>query len=182
MTKRRIFRTKSNILKLPRNVQQEIDRMLLEIGPARKTYEEITAWVMEQGFKTSPAALSRYYRYVETLENVKIASQQVKAILDETGQDSPLELEEGVSKLGAVIMMEVLQEARRAGGGVDVEHIGRLLGDFARLQNASVARERLKSDLRKKAEKAVENIEKTAKKQIDPETLKMIREEIYGLF
>ena len=182
MSKRRIIRARSNILKLPRQIQQEIDRMLLEIGPERKTYEEITAWVLEQGFKCSPAALSRYYKYVQTLENVKIASQQVKAILDETAKDSPLELEEGVSKLGAVIMMEVLQEAKRSEGKVDVAHIGRLLGDFARLQNASVARERLKADLRKKAEKVVENIEKNTKKQLDPETLKMIREEIYGLF
>lgn len=153
--------------------------MLLEVGPERRTYDEIVSWVEKQGHKISTSALSRYYKYLQTLENVKIASQQVKAILDETEDDSPLELEEGVSKLGAVIMMEVLQEAKR-GDKVDVSHIGRLMGDFARLQSASVARERLKLELRKRAKKAVANIESRAK-QLDPETLRTIREEIYGL-
>lgn len=175
------FRSKSRILNLPTAIVQEIDRMLLEVGGGRKTYDEIVAWVQSQGCETSRSALSRYFKHVQALERVKIISQQVKAIIDETENDSPLELEEGVSKLGAVIMMEVFQEALK-GDRVDVKHIGRLMGDFARLQKADVARERLRMDFKKRAKKAVETIEKKTKKAgLDPETLRIIKEEVYGI-
>lgn len=173
-------RLKSGILKLPEAIVREIDRMLVEVGEERRTYDEIVGWVQAQGQEVSRSALSRYFKNVQALEKVKLMTQQVKAIIDETGQ-SPLELEEGASKLGAVIMMEVFQEALRGEDKVDVKHIGRLMGDFAKLQNASVARERLKMDFKKKAAKAVESIEKKTKKSLDAETLRVIKEEIYGI-
>ena len=174
-------RSKSGILKLPSDVVQQVDAMLVEVGEKRRTYDEIVAWVADQGHSISRSALSRYFKYVQALEKVKLVSQQVKAIIDEAGTESPLELEEGTSKLGAVVMMEVFQEAMKD-DAVDVKHIGRLMGDFAKLQRASVARERLKMDFAKKAKKAVDAIEsKTRKKSLDPETLRIIREEIYGI-
>lgn len=179
MTKR-FLRARSRILKLPQDIQREIDRMLLGVGPERKTYDEVVAWVKDRGYETSTSAISRYYRYLKTLENVKIASQQVKAILDETDKDSMLELEEGISRMASAIVMEILQEAETS-RKTDIQYVTRIIGEFARLQMSSVAREKLKIEFRRKAQKAVENIEKTAQKQLDPETLRKIREEIYGI-
>lgn len=174
------FRSKSNILKLPSEIVQEIDRMLVEVGEGRKIYEEIVAWVEEQGHSTSTSALSRYYKYIQALERVKIMSQQVKAILDETDKDSPLELEEGVSKLAATVIMEVLQEATKD-GKPDVKYIGRLLGDFAKLQRSDVARERLKMDFRKKADKFIKDAEGKSKEMSKEELLDFIKGRVYGL-
>jgi len=173
-------RSKSNILKLPEPIAREIDRMLIEVGEGRKTYEQIVEWAADQGCRTSTSALSRYFKYVQALEKGKRVSQQVKAILDETDKNSPLELEEGVSKLGATVMMEVFQEAMSA-DSIDIDRIGRPMGDFARLQSSTVQREKLKEAFSQKAKKAVKNIEKQTKKKLDPETLKIIKEQVYGI-
>lgn len=174
-------RNKSNILKLPEPIAREIDKMLLEVGGGRKTYEQIVSWVADQGWKTSTSALSRYFKYIQALEKVRIVSQQVKAILDETQGDSPLELEEGVSKLGATVMMEVLQEAM-SGEKIDVKHIGRLMGDFARLQSATIQREKLKEEFSKKAKKAALDISQYGKNSgLSDEVVEEIRKRILGL-
>lgn len=178
------IRSKSHILKLPTEILQEVDRMLLAVGPERKTYREVIAWLADKGYTTSLPALSRYFRYIRTLDQVNITAQQVKAILDEVQQSAPLELEEGVSKLCATLLMEAFQEAFKEGGGVNVKKIGRLVGDFAKLQASSVARAKFQQDYREKVEQALKRIEhktKKAKKSLDPETRRIIREEVYGL-
>lgn len=151
--------------------------MLTEVGEERKTYEEIAEWVKEQGYQTSKSAIQRYARWVSALEKVKLVGEQARTIIEEAGHD-PLRIEEATSKLGAVVMMEVFQEAMK-GDKIDVGHIGRLMGDFARLQKSSVDREKLKAIILDKLKQATDKVAK--KKKLDPETLKIIREEIYGL-
>jgi len=151
--------------------------MLVGVGEDRRTYQEIADWLNEIGFKTSKSAIDRYAKYFYALEKVKFVGEQAKTIIEAAGED-PLKIEEATAKLGAVVMMEVFQEAMR-GDMIDVKHIGRLMGDFARLQKSSVDREKLKAIILEKIEKATEKMAK--KKKLDPETLRIIREEIYGL-
>lgn len=52
----------------------------------------------------------------------------------------------------------------------------------AKLSKASVDQKRWMAEVKKKAEKAVENIEEKLKSQkLDPEALRVVREEIYGI-
>jgi hypothetical protein len=52
----------------------------------------------------------------------------------------------------------------------------------AKLSKAAVDQKKWQTEMRKKTAAAVENIEKkTQKKSLDPETLEIIRKEIYGL-
>ncbi|HUU39870.1 MAG TPA: phage protein Gp27 family protein [Desulfatiglandales bacterium] len=173
------FRSKSRILRLPRSILDQVNIMLIEVGEGRKTYEEIAGWVKEQGYQASKSAIQRYARWVSALEKVKLVGEQAKAIIDQAGHD-PLKIEEATAKLGAVIMMEVFQEAM-SGDRIDVQHIGHLMGDFAKLQQSSVSRERLKADFVKKLEKAVESAPDKDKKMMPEEVLKFIKDKVYGL-
>ncbi len=173
----RSFRSKSRILKLPRPVLEQVNRMLVEVGEGRRTYEEIAEWVKAQGYQTSRSAVQRYARWVMALEKVKLVGEQARTIIEEAGHD-PLRIEEATSKLGAVVMMEVFQEAMR-GDKIDVKHIGRLMGDFARLQKSSVDRERLKAVVLEKIEKAVDKVPGVPKNK--EELMQLIKENIYGL-
>lgn len=172
------MRSKSHLLKLPDEIRDLVNEMILATGPERKTYEEIAAWVQGQGFQTSKSAIDRYAKWLISMEKVKLLGDQAKAIIDQAGQDSPLRLEEATSKLGAVIMMELFQEVLQ-GDTVDPKKIGRLMGDFAKLQSSAVQRERLKDDFKAKVKKATDKISK--RKNLDPETIRVIKEEIYGL-
>lgn len=170
-------RSKSRLLKLPKETLNQVNEMLVDVGEGRRTYQEIADWVNEQGYQTSKSAVDRYAKYFFALEKIRFVGEQAKTIIEAAGQD-PLKIEEATSKLGAVVMMEVFQEAMR-GDKIDVGHIGRLMGDFARLQKSSVDREKLKSIVLEKIEKATEKVAK--KKKLDPETLRIIKEEVYGL-
>jgi len=173
----RLGRSKSRLLKLPKEILAQVNEMLVEVGEGRKTYEEIAEWVKGQGHQTSTSGIYRYAKHFFALEKVRFVGEQAKTIIEAAGQD-PLKIEEATSKLGAVVMMEVLQEAMQ-GDRIDVKHIGRLIGDFARLQKSSVDRERLKKSVMENIEQATEKVAR--KKKLDPETLRIIREEVYGL-
>jgi hypothetical protein len=158
------FRSKSSILKLPSHIVDRVNDMLVEVGEDRKTYEEIADWVKDQGYKTSKSALHRYAKWVSALERVKLVGEQAKTIIDQAGTD-PLKIEEATSKLGAVIVMEVFQEAMK-GDKINVKHIGRLMGDFAKLQQSSVGREKLKSETAKKVDIAFSRIKEALSKEL----------------
>jgi hypothetical protein len=179
VSSKKTVRSKSAILKLPAEVVRRVNEMLVEIGPGRKTYEEIADWVQSQGHRTSRSAIDRYAKYFFALEKAKLLGEQAKVIIDEAGAGSPLALEEATSKLGTVVVMELLQEVMKA-DKINPKRLGFLLGDFARLQTSSVSRERLKMDFKRRAAKAIENIEKT--REITPDLLQKIREEVYGIF
>ena len=170
------FRSKSRLLRLPRDILHKVNSMLVEVGEERKTYEEIAAWVAEQGYKTSKSAIQRYARWVSALEKVKLVGEQAKTIIEEAGHD-PLRIEEATAKLGAVVMMEVFQEAMR-GDKIDVSHIGRLMGDFARLQKSSVDREKLKNVLREKLDQAIKRAGKKKDRLLSKDEIREIREQI----
>jgi len=158
------FRSKSRLLRLPKVILEQVNSMLIEVGEGRKTYEEIAAWVKDQGHQTSKSAIQRYARWVSALEKVKLVGEQARTIIEEAGHD-PLRIEEATSKLGAVVMMEVFQEAMR-GDKIDVKHVGRLMGDFAKLQQSSVGREKLKADLVKKVDIAFTRIKEALSKEL----------------
>jgi len=167
-------RRHSKILDLPKKVIQQVNEMIVEVGEGRRTYEEISAWLKERGHDISKSAVGRYAKYFLALEKVKFVGEQAKSIIEASGQD-PLKIEEATSKLGAVVMMEVFQEAMK-GDSIDVKHIGKLMGDFARLQMSSVAREKLKDKLREKFEKAIKKA--AGKRLITKEEMRKLREQV----
>ena len=166
------------LLQLPPELLRQVDHMVTTTGPERGTYEQISAWLEQQGHPTSVSAIGRYARWLAAFERVKLVAQQAQIIIDKAQSEGSLAIEEATAKVATVVVMEVLQESMK-GDQIDVNRIGKLIGDFAKLQASSVLRERFKSDLKKKAEKAVENIAK--KRSLDPETMRVIREEIYGI-
>jgi len=173
------------LLKLPRSIVKRVNEMLVEIGPERKTYEEIADWVKAEGHRTSKSAIDRYAKYFFSLEKVKILSEQAKVIIQEAGEGSPLGLEEATSKLGTVVVMELLQETMKS-DGVDAKRIGQLLHDFAKLQSSSVQRERLKMDFRKKVERELSKMKKDYKAKpgaqgLSDELVEEIKRRILGV-
>lgn len=179
------MRNKSQLLKLPVEILRQVNEMIVATGPERKTYDEIAAWVVEQGFQTSSSSIDRYAKWLITLEKVKLLGEQARVIIEEAGQDSPLRIEEAASKLGAVVMMELFQEVMK-GDEIDPQKIGRLMGDFAKLQAASVAREKLKADFKERTGKlvkqAAEDVARVAKSRgLTDEVAEEIRKKILGI-
>ena len=178
-------RSKSTLLKLPKDILKQVNDLILAVGEERKTYEQIAEWLSEQGYPYGKSSIGRYAKWILALEKVKVVGEQARSIIEASGED-PLKIEEATSKLGAVVMMEVFQEAMK-GDKIDVKHIGKLMGDFARLQTSSVQREKMKADIAEKAkrqalEQAADVVEKTALQQgASKKDAQFWREKVLGI-
>lgn len=153
---------------LPREIREEVDRLLIESA----TYEEISGYLKAKGHDISKSSIGRYGKnFLNLYREIRILEDKSKAITSESGEG--MALEEATSKLFTKQVLELL-----INGDFKLEEKTRIIGDFAKLQSSSVARERLKGDYRKKADAALDSIKK---KNIPEETLREIEEAIYGI-
>jgi len=71
ITYRRPRRFTGRLLKYPRYIVEQVDKMIISEGPDRRTYKEIVEWVKEQGYNTSESAVGRYAKYSLTQGRTK---------------------------------------------------------------------------------------------------------------
>lgn len=160
---------------LPPEIREMVNRLLIE-GVA--TYDDIQVFLTEKGHDISRASIGRYGKnFLNFYKRVLVAQDQAKTLVSEAGDG--MILEEAIAKGLSQQLIEML-----VSGDLDLRENTRVLSDFARLQTSSALRERMKKEYAKKADKAVEKIEAALggkKKAIDPDVLKTIKEEIYGI-
>lgn len=156
---------------LPPELRQEVDRLLIEGA----TYEDISEYLTARGHDISRSSVGRYGKdFLNLYRRLKIIEDKSRALSSEPGE---MALEEAASKLFTGEILELLMSH-----SLDVGEKSRIIGDFAKLQSSSVARERLKADTRKRIEAKMDDLEAKAKSSgLDPETLRRVREEIYGI-
>jgi Fe2+ transport system protein FeoA len=153
-------------------LREAINRALV----SGNTYQEIADWLAKQGHQIGKSSLQRYgNRFLQKLERVRLVAEQAAAIVSEAGPEN-LNMQDAASKLATHQITEALLEM----GIVKGEELHKLVNALANLHRSDVMRERYRISLTQKAEKAVEAIERKAK-SLDPETMRIIREEIYGI-
>lgn len=160
--------------RLPEDVRAQVDRLLIESA----TYDEVAAFLAELGYDISRSAIGRYGKeFLAVYQRLRMIEDQSRALVSEAGEG--LVLEEAAAKLFAQQIVEGL-----ANKEIDVKRLPRLVSDFAKLQSSAVQRERFKKDIAKKTVAAVEKIEKRSSAggaSLSPETLRIIKEEVYGI-
>lgn len=158
--------------RLPEDIRAQVDRLLIEGA----TYDEVQAWLDGQGHDISRSAIGRYGKdFLAAYQRLRMVEDQARTLVSEAGDG--LVLEEAASKLFGQQIIEGLVSAK-----IDVTTLPRLVSDFAKLAGASVQRERLKADLKNKADKAVKKVEKQLTDLSIPEDkLAYIKEVIYGI-
>lgn len=175
---------RSKITQLPPEIKAEFDRKLIERGFS--DYDGIVGWLNARlaasGCEVS-VSRSAAARYGQGFENkiaaIKIATEQAKAITDAVGDDA--------GKMGNALISLVQEKAfdvlvKMTDLDPDEVDFNKLTVAIAKLNNASVAQKKWQAELQKKAEKALVNIEEKLKTQkLDPEALRVVREEIYGI-
>jgi hypothetical protein len=155
---------------LPRQLREQLNRLLLE----GMTYEEGEAWCKSQGYDIGKSSIGRYGKaYFEAYQKIIQFEDQSRALTSAVDEGMPME-----EAVGKMLLQKVM--AALVDGSADITENSRLLSDVAKLQSAHIHMNRWKGELEKKARKAVANIEKKSK-HIDAETLRIIKEEVYGL-
>lgn len=171
---------RSKIMQLPPEIKAELDRRL--ISGSFADYTALAEWLQEQGVEISRAAVHRYGQEFEAkCEAIKIATEQAKAIVGVVGDDEG-NMNEALIRLIQQLSFDILIKHQDGDLGDILPKMGVMV---AKLSKASVDQKKWQRDIKEKAVQAVKNIETKAtgsgKKSLDAETMKIIREEIYGI-
>ena len=158
---------------LPAQIREQVDRLLIE---PKVTYDDIKKYLDEQGFDISRSAIGRYGKdFLNTYQQLKVIEDKSKALVSEAGDG--MVLEEAVSKLFATMILEA-----QMSGKLNIKKLPRIISDFAKLQQSTVGRERLKKEFSEKAKKTADDVSRIVKsKGLSDESADEIRRKILGI-
>jgi len=168
---------RSKIITLPPQVKTELDQKLLTGKFC--DYSALAGWLQDQGYDISRSAIHRYgQNFEERLASITMATEQAKAVA-EAAKDDEGAMNESLIRLVQTKAFEALIDADSS------ESLSKMGVMIAKLSKASVDQKKWMREMREKAKTAVENIEKKVaaggNKSLDPETRRIIREEVYGI-
>lgn len=167
---------RSKITKLPMAVKEWLDSTLVENGFGG--YELLSAELKARGFDLSKSAIHRYgQEFEDKLAAIRIATEQARAITDAIPDDAGA-MNDALIRLVQQKAFDVLVKMEE---GASIKDIGLMV---ARLSNASVKQKQWAADAREKLNArmdAMENDARSGNGKFDLETLRRVREELYGI-
>lgn len=172
--------------RLPTEVRERLERRLIELGFSNydALIEELNGWIEESGAESvSRSALYRFgSKFEERVSMLKRSTEMAKTLANEIGDDSAL-LGDAVIRMAQSQLFDLLMQFQL---DPDEESMGRITHAIASLSKASVQQKKHLLDTREQDRKKLAELERQSaggkeKSGLDPETLRRIREEIYGL-
>lgn len=144
-------------------------------------YEQLAAELQARGFEISKSSLHRYgSEFEKQLGAIRLATEQARAIAEAAGDEEGV-LNDALIRLIQQKAFEALTRLSMEEADVDFTDLGNML---SRLSKASIDQKRWAAEVRRRDAAQVAELEKAAregKNSLDPETLRRIREEVYGL-
>jgi hypothetical protein len=170
---------RSKVLELPEADRQWLDGEL--VRHAFSNYCELASELQKRGYEVSKSSLHRYGQAFESqLGAVKLATEQARAIAEAAGDEEGV-LNDAVIRLIQQKSFEVLTKLSSEDIDESFSDLGNML---ARLAKASVDQKKWAAQVHEKVTKKLDALEKEArgpKSGLDLETLRRIREEVYGV-
>ena len=172
---------KSTVATLPDELRSKLEAELIRRGFS--DYSGVTDWFNEllkdEGYVVSRSAVYRHgSKFEDRLNALKIATDQAKVIA-KASEDDAGALNDALIRLVQTKMFEVLIDL-----DADDKNLSKIGQAIAKLSQAAVRQKKWQQEMGEKIRKEAleEAAEKVGKnKNIAPETLKAIREDIYGL-
>lgn len=170
-------RSHSKVAKLPDEIRAAVDRQIM----AGVEYQEIADYINTMGTQVSRSSVNRYgQKFMARMETLRLAREQAKIVVESAKDDPALEMVEAANQMAVQVILERL---------IDMEDIKEaksteVMKALALLERSATNRERLKLEAKRKADEAVKTIEAAAtagRRNLDPDTLAFIKEQIYGL-
>jgi len=184
----KVRRTHSSLDNLPKSLQKALEDMLVDNTwpddyPHKKTgkpkYSDLEKYCMHKGYSVSKSAIGRFGVRMRTLAKMKEAGLIVRSVMEGLDSENASQTQKAVAELLTARMIE-LAAADKKMTAKQLREMSQAVRDCA---GVSIKADQYRQQqLKQKAETAAKNIESIIdKKQISPETLKIIREQIYGI-
>jgi uncharacterized protein DUF3486 len=181
-------RTHSTIDKLPRRLKTAVHKMFIDnIWPGdfqgekagKPKYSDIAAYVQQQGHAISVYAIGRYCRRLRTMARLKEAAELVRHVMEDADGVEVSETQKAVAELLTARIIELVTTKDKMGAS-DIRRIAEATKHCTHV--AIAADKYIHEKVKKNIQKANANITKIGhEKQIAPEALKAIKEQVYGI-
>jgi hypothetical protein len=175
---------RSTIDLLPETDRQGIDALL--VGRGFGSYQEISELLAEQGLRISKSALQRYgSTFQKRCELIQQVTRQAEAIVAASGSDDANVVNDALIRLVQERVFSLLMDLEEAEEELSPAAIAKLTSAVANLGRASVQQKEWQAKLKDRIESTLKGLEQESGKKggtIDANTLKRVREEVYGLF
>ena len=173
---------------LPEDVRRWLERALMDSGFSG--YEALQAMLAERGYVMSKSAIHRYGSKIERRFAAIKASTEAARLLTEGAADDQDARSEAVIALVQTEMFESIINLQEASDD-DIDPVDRMsllskvAKNIASLTTASVRLKKFQAEMREKIAAKLTALEGEAKsgkgRSFDAETLRIVREEIYGI-
>ncbi len=165
---------------LPQDVRDSLTRLLAD--RQHGGYIVLSNWLKEQGFDISHAAVWRADQRVQrTMDAIRASTEAARMIASAT-PDQADEHTAAVIRLVQSSLFEAMLKVREAADADPVEQM-KLLSQaaqaVAQVGRASIAQKRWQDEVRDKLD-ALERAQGAGGKRLDADTLKAVRESLYG--
>ncbi|MCI4233667.1 DUF3486 family protein [Dickeya dianthicola] len=177
---------RSTIDKLPDDARRWLERALTESGFSG--YAELESLLREQGYVISKSAIHRYGQKIERrFAAIRSATEAARMLTEGAADDQDARSEAVIALIQTELFESIvqLQEAdeEEIDPQVRVELLSKVAKNVATLSRASVNLKKFQAELRDKIAAKMDALEAESKRsgRIDAETLRRVREEIYGI-
>lgn len=169
---------RSLVAQLPQEIKEWLDKALVQ--GSFSGYEALSEALKEKGFNISKSSIHRYGQcFEDNLAALKLATEQAKAIV-ESSPDDEGNMNEALIRLVQQKSFQILTQLE-IDDDKKLASIGHMVSS---LTKSSVAVKKYAAEVRNKIEakfKTLETESKSGKAKLDQETLRRVREEIYGI-
>ena len=172
----------SSITALPEPVRQALN---CELSARNFSgYEALEAWLRDQGFEISKSAIHRYGQKIERrMQAIKASTEAAKMIVEAAGDDQDARSESVIALVQTEMFDSIIaiQEADddELSASDRLGLMSKAAKNIAALTGASIRQKQYKAGVLKRLQE-LEADARTGKRTLDAETLRIVREEIYG--
>lgn len=165
---------------LPADLKTQLERLLLD--KAHGGYMALSAWLKEQGFEISHAAVHRYDQRLQNVMSRIKASTEAARLIAQAAPDEADEHSAAVLRMVQSSLFEAMTrvtEAQEADPADQVKLLSQAARAIADASRASIGQKKWQDEVRAR----LDAIEREAGKQgrtLDQKTLEAIREGLYG--
>lgn len=165
---------RSKVLQLPDDLRRALEQRL--VAGSFSDYEGLAAWLSEQGYQISKSALHRFgSTFEERLGALKLASEQARAVVAHSPDDEGA-MNEALVRLTQEKLFGVLMDLQVEPESLDLQKLARAIADLSR---SSVQLKKYRAEVIAKLD-ALERAQGKGGKTLDGDTLKAVREALYG--
>lgn len=171
---------KSKILALPPELRAELERLLVD--QTHGGYEALSAWLAENGYSIGKSSVHRYDQKLQAVMARIRASTEAARLIAQASPDDADEHSAAVLRMVQSALFDAMTHITDAQDADPAEQV-KLLSQAARAvsdaSRASITQKRWAEEVRGKLD-ALERAQGKTGKALDAETLKAVREALYG--